>query len=390
MSTPALLPAAAPGADATTPPRRLRIAFVVHDYHRHGGHSRYVAELASRFKGEHEVHVFANTFEEPDPHGITFHRVPAWRANVATTVLSFLVPATLMTRGRFDVIHAQGVCGLRQNVVTAHICQGAWCEAMTRHTGRPRWRKRVFEALAYRLERYTFRRGGARRVIAVSRRTQDDLAAHYRRTEGVRVVHHGVDTELFHPRNRERWRAEVRRQAGVPADATVALYVGDAQKALPAAIRGVALVPGLHLLSVSRSPAEPYRSLVESTGAGGRVHLLPPTPHVERFYAAADLFVFPTVYDSFGLVATEAMAAGLPVVCSTAAGAAELIDDGSDGLVVDNAWDPATLAAALARLASDPDLRHRLGAAARRKAEAHTWDETARQTLAVYHEVAAP
>ena len=42
--------------------RRLRIAFVVHDYNRHLGHGRYVAELATRFKRDHEVHVFANTF----------------------------------------------------------------------------------------------------------------------------------------------------------------------------------------------------------------------------------------------------------------------------------------------------------------------------------------
>jgi len=50
---------------------RLRIAFVVHDYNRQMGQSRYVAELASRFKRDHEVHVFANTFEEPDPASLS-------------------------------------------------------------------------------------------------------------------------------------------------------------------------------------------------------------------------------------------------------------------------------------------------------------------------------
>jgi hypothetical protein len=45
--------------------RRLRIALVVRDYNRHIGHSRYGAELATRFKSDHEVHVFANTFEVP-------------------------------------------------------------------------------------------------------------------------------------------------------------------------------------------------------------------------------------------------------------------------------------------------------------------------------------
>ena len=79
--------------------RRLRIAFVVHDYNRHGGHSRYVAELASRFKRDHDVHIFANTFEESDPEGLTYHHVPAWRTNVMVKLLTFILPSTWMVRG---------------------------------------------------------------------------------------------------------------------------------------------------------------------------------------------------------------------------------------------------------------------------------------------------
>src|ERR1051326_7525213 len=66
---------------------RLRIAYVVHDYHRYGGHSRYVAELACRFRRDHDVHVFTNTVDDADRDGITFHHVPAWRRNALTTVL---------------------------------------------------------------------------------------------------------------------------------------------------------------------------------------------------------------------------------------------------------------------------------------------------------------
>src|SRR5271169_1834888 len=82
-------------APLAAPPRRLKIAFVVHDYHRSGGHSRYVAELATRFAKEHEVHVFANRIVDDGTPGIQYHHVPAWRANAFTTVLSFALPATL-------------------------------------------------------------------------------------------------------------------------------------------------------------------------------------------------------------------------------------------------------------------------------------------------------
>src|SRR5262249_2640282 len=155
-------------------------------------------------------------------------------------------------------------------------------------------------------------------------------------------------------------------QVGLADDVPVALYVGDLQKALPAAVRGVARVPGLHLVAVSRSPVGPYQDLIRGEGVANRVHLLPGTDRVERFYAAADVFVFPTFYDSFGLVATEAMASGLPVVCSAAAGAAELIEDGVNGLIVNDPWgDSTALADALGRLVDDPALRQRLGDAAR-------------------------
>ena len=57
----------------------------------------------------------------------------------------------------------------------------------------------------------------------------------------------------------------------------------------------------------------------------------PATHTVERYYAAADVFVFPTPYDAFGMVLTEAMACGLPVITTTAAGAAELVAHGQIG-----------------------------------------------------------
>jgi glycosyltransferase involved in cell wall biosynthesis len=374
-------------AGPPAPLRRLKIAYVVHDYNRRFGHSRYVAELTSRFKRDHEVHLFANTFEEPDPEGIVYHHVPAWRMNVMTTLLSFILPGTWMLRGLFDVVHAQGFCALRRNVATAHMCQDAWLEAMARNAGPPAWRKRLFHSVAGWLERRTFAPGGARRFIAVSRRVEADLRRYYGCAEGVRVIYHGVDAGTFHPRNKAIWRPAVRRQIGLPEEALLALYVGDFQKGLAPTVRAVARVPGLHLAAVSRSPTEPYRALIRDEGVADRVRLLPATPHVERFYAAADLFVFPTFYDPFGLVATEAMASGLPVVCSGAAGAAELIEDGVDGLIVKDSWDVAALADALGRLASDPALRRRLGEAARRRVETQTWDETARQTMAVYREI---
>jgi glycosyltransferase involved in cell wall biosynthesis len=83
---------------------------------------------------------------------------------------------------------------------------------------------------------------------------------------------------------------------------------------------------------------------------------MPGTNSIQRQYAAADIFIFPTFYDAFGMVITEAMASGLPVITSGMAGAAELIDNGVNGFVVEPAWNVAAITQCLSRLREDPML----------------------------------
>jgi glycosyltransferase involved in cell wall biosynthesis len=95
----------------------------------------------------------------------------------------------------------------------------------------------------------------------------------------------------------------------------------------------------------------------------------------------ADIFVLPTLEDSFALVLFEAMATALPVVTTTNAGASELIEDGQDGLIVPSG-DAAALAEAIRRLVEQPELRARLGEAARIKVQAaHSWESYGESVL---------
>ena len=89
------------------------------------------------------------------------------------------------------------------------------------------------------------------------------------------------------------------------------------------------------------------------------------------------------------MVISEAMASGLPVITSRAAGAAELIEHGESGWLTADPWDADQIAEGLRALADDPGLRQRMGAAARAAIEAYTWDRAAAQTMAVYHEAVA-
>lgn len=360
----------------------MRIAFIVHDHHRTAGHSRYVYELAVRFASEHEVHVYANKISNRDPR-VKYHYVPALRFNALASVLTFILPATFLRLSKFDIVHAQGLCGLRQNVVTAHMCQAAWYEAQEKFMGQLTFRQKIFRALVLPLERKIFNQKRTKSVIAVSRRIKNDLATHYGRSEDVTLIHHGVDLLGFSPDNRIKWRLPTRAELGMSNDKFVALYVGDLQKGALTAIEAVSRVEGVRLVCVSASDPTGYKAFAEKM-APGCVQFQRATNIIEKYYAAADALLFPTFYDAFGMVISEAMASGLPVITCAQAGAAELIDHGTDGVVIENSSDVNAFAKWLERLRSDVLLRDRMGAEARRKIEHYSWDDTAAETMRVY------
>lgn len=101
----------------------------------------------------------------------------------------------------------------------------------------------------------------------------------------------------------------------------------------------------------------------------------------------ADLFVAPSLYESFGLIFLEAMRWGTPVIGTTAGGIPEIVRDGETGLLVPPE-SPSDLAAAMLRLLRDPSLRGQLGAAGRRRAEDHfSIEHTARRVAGFYTRV---
>ena len=104
------------------------------------------------------------------------------------------------------------------------------------------------------------------------------------------------------------------------------------------------------------------------------------------YYSAADVCVLPSHYESFGLVALEAMACGVPVVASRVGGLPYLVRDGETGfLVPDN--DPPALAERLRQVLTEPGLQERLGRRALEVARAYSWRKVAEENLALYEEV---
>jgi UDP-glucose:(heptosyl)LPS alpha-1,3-glucosyltransferase len=122
-------------------------------------------------------------------------------------------------------------------------------------------------------------------------------------------------------------------------------------------------------------------------GVAAKVFFPGPQRDVAAWYAAADCFVLPTLYDPFPNAVLEAMACGLPVITSTQCGAAELLEPGRTGWACD-ALDSTSLACHLSTLA--PAQAGRMGMEARKLAERFPLDGTARQLTDLYRRLLAP
>jgi D-inositol-3-phosphate glycosyltransferase len=221
------------------------------------------------------------------------------------------------------------------------------------------------------------------------------------RPERIRVVPPGVDLDRFRPRaTLQAWRA-----LGLDG-LRVILFVGRLQrlKGPDVAIRAFAEAARrrpdlldqsvLVLVGGPSGPGDPVaemgrlRRLAARAGVADRVRFLEPVPHhqLPSLYAAADAVLVPSRSESFGMVALEAQACGVPVLASAVGGLPYVVADGETGLLVPPG-DHAALADRLVRLLGHRGLRTRLSVNARRHASRFSWERTADLVHSVYGEL---
>jgi glycosyltransferase involved in cell wall biosynthesis len=202
----------------------------------------------------------------------------------------------------------------------------------------------------------------------------------------LQVLGRGVDADLFHPNRRN---ADLRASWGVRHDAPVALYVGRlaAEKNLQLFIRAIHMMqeiqPALRAVVVGTGPLENElrREHPDIIFSGARVG-----EDLASHYASADLFVFPSLSETFGNVLLEAMASGLAPLAFDYAAARHLITEGEQGLVA-TVNDEDHFLEQAKRLASSHEWAQTLGTAARQRAETQTWSMIAQQLEAMWREI---
>ncbi len=213
----------------------------------------------------------------------------------------------------------------------------------------------------------------------------------------IEIIAPGVEHAFFAPGDRSGARAAL----GLPMDVPVILFVGRIQplKGPDVAIRALHALgrPDALLLIVGGASGsdgdgevERARHLVDELGLHDQVRFVPPQPHhiLSTSYRSADVVIVPSRSESFGLVALEAAACGIPVVASAVGGLLSLVDHGETGFLIPDR-DPMNFAKAIGQILDEPLLAEAMSNGSSARATRYTWGFAAARLRRLYSDLTA-
>tara|TARA_B100001778_G_scaffold435_1_gene349 strand:+ start:660 stop:2141 length:1482 start_codon:yes stop_codon:yes gene_type:complete len=232
-------------------------------------------------------------------------------------------------------------------------------------------------------------------VVANSENEQEQLRHLYSANiDRVEIVPLGVEQALFSPGNPNAAKDAL----GLPTG-PILLFIGRLQslKGVDVAISTLQAMDheNATLVIVGGASGQEgslyesqIRNLANNLPVGKKVVFIPPQPHhiLSTYYRAADIVIVPSRSESFGLVALEAAACGVPVVASSVGGLQNLVEDGKTGLLIEG-WDPVVYAQVIDYLLSNPFKSTEIALNAVDKAQAYTWGQTAGRLQEIYQSV---
>ena len=355
--------------DAPAPRRPIRVLQLITSLERGGAENHLLALLthADRTAFEIETAVLAGegelvpVFREADIPVHLLHASGRFDAGALTRLIR------LLRSGNFDIVHSHLFrADIYAGLAVARMGDRRPLLVSTRHND-----DRFFLNPFVGLVHYAV---SAQQdlIIAISDHiARFTVARGVRHPARVRRVYHGIEPPLMRALERDGQR--IRAELGVGPDAFVVGNVGrlapqKGQRHLIAAMPVLLeRVPRAHAVIAGGGDLEAYlRDLADEMGVGDRVHVLGPRRDVPALMHAIDVFAMPSIWEGFGLVLLEAMAAGRPIVASRVATIPEVVVDGQTGILVP-AGDPLALADGLAALADQPALARQYGEAGRER-----------------------
>lgn len=387
----------------------MRLAAISPFIDRRHGTERCLAEQLERFaaRPDVEIHLYAQTVEDL-PNAVRYpaqaqghvvwHRVPRLGGPHLFGYIWWFVANHLQRwwdsniRGlKFDLLYSPGINAFDADAISIHVVFSEFYRQV-----RPRLglggvplrfsfvnaHRRLYYSLICRLEKRVYPRRSVS-LTAISAHSSDAMRHLFGRDD-VLVVRYGVDTKAFYPAARAKRRDTERASRGLRETDFCILLIGNdwKSKGLDSLLTALAHCPEIGFIVLVAGEGNPlaYEPQIRNRDLGSRIRFVGSSPDVMRFYAAADVYVAPSLEDAYGLPILEAMACGLPVIASSRAGASEIIRDGKDGFVLRDPEDSRELAALLRKVYSDLPLREKVAEQAARTAVEHTWDRNATAT----------
>lgn len=371
----------------------MKLCIVTHNVAKNDGQGRVNYEIVweSIRRGHHVTLLASNVAPElQQSKSVEWISVPVkgWSTELLRNIVFAWRSAKQLHlhQHEFDLVKVNGaITWAEADVNAVHFVHSSWLRSPV-HT----WRLRrdiygayqwLYTAWNANWEKKAFRQ--AKVVVAVSKNVAKDLLDIGVPSTSIRVIANGVDLQEFTPGDGDR------KKLGLPENVTLALFAGDIRtprKNLDTVLHALVDVPELHLAVVGSTEGSPYLQLATQLGLGERVHFLGYRRDVSKIMQAVNFLVFPSRYETFGLVVIEAMASGLPVITATTTGAAELVTP-ECGIVLPDSDDTQALVKALSSLTKDPQKRTYMGQAACKVAQQHSWASMARTYVNLFEEL---
>ena len=370
----------------------MKVALVCKKYFlKEGGLERYTYFLSRKLiRAGHEVHIFANTWQK-EP-GIIIHRVPMLCLSSPAKNLSFAFFANqALSKMKFDIIHSmerifyQDIFRVSDGINPVQM-QQKYPHPLVRFIKKLGPRRLVLSYLEHKI----FVDKGCNIVMTNSELVKRNIIEHYMMDpEKIVVIYNGVDTSRFNPKAKEKYRKSLRNKYSIKKDEIVLVFVSNnfKLKRLNLVLEAMALLKNnkIRLFVIGADNHRTYLRWAINNSLGDQVLFLGSKRNIEKYYAASDVFVLPTLYDAFANVCLEAMACGLPVITTNSNGAADLILDRENGYILKT--QKADELSARIKALEPLSERSRMGDNAAAKAACFTMEKHLSEVLKLYERI---
>jgi len=370
-----------------------------------GGIARHCLGLSKALVQEnHEIHVVTLDFPGApmfeDVEGINVHRVSIELGHPNFLTWTFIFNhfiekkiAELSRKIDFDIVHAHDWLTASAGIASKYFLDKPLVSTVhSTETGRAQGLNSPDSYMIDGLEWWmTYE---ASKVIICSSSMRGELEHHFRLPpEKIAVIPNAIDASTY---RRNFNRDDVRRRYGIGSYEKLVLFVGRLvpQKGVEYLIRAAPHILERHnearfIITGDGWSKSHLENLAVSSGCGGRIRFLGFTSNSElvELTMSADALVVPSIYEPFGIVALEGMAAGVPVVAANVGGLADIVEHDRTGVLV-YPKNPKSVAWGVNKVLSDQGYSEWLVRNAKKKVnDVYSWQSVAKRTSEVYEEV---